>query len=42
MDSLHHMLMEDEIVLCGVALLAGVALGFAVGLVRARRAGRAA
>ena len=42
MDALHQMLPEDEIFLCGLALLVGVVLGFAVGLVRSRRAGRAA
>jgi len=42
MESFHHMLMEDEIVLCGVALLVGVILGLAFGLVRSWRVGRAA
>jgi hypothetical protein len=36
------MVPEDEILLCGMALLVGVVLGLAVGLLRARRAGRAA
>jgi hypothetical protein len=36
------MLPEDEILLCGLALAIGVVLGLAVGLFRARRAGRAA
>jgi hypothetical protein len=42
MDALHRMLPEDEIFLCGLALLVGVALGVGAGLLRAWRARRAA
>lgn len=42
METSHLMLPEDEILLCGLALFVGVVLGFAFGLVRAWRAGRAA
>ena len=38
MDLIHRMLPEDEIFLCGVALLVGVVLGLVVGLIRSRRA----
>ena len=42
MDALHRMLPEDEIFLCGLALLMGVMLGIGVGLLRTWRARRAA
>lgn len=42
MDTFHRMLPEDEIFLCGVALLAGVVLGIMYGLVKAWRARRTA
>ena len=41
MEMIHRMLPEDEIFLCGLALLIGVILGIGVGLVRSWRAGRA-
>jgi hypothetical protein len=41
MESLHDMMIEDEILLCGAVLLLGLVLGavtrFAVALVRERR-----
>ena len=42
METLHRMLPEDEIFLCGLALLVGVVLGIGVGLFRAWLARRAA
>lgn len=42
MEMLHRMLPEDEIFLCGLTLLVGVLLGIGVGLLRSRRARRAA
>lgn len=42
METLHRMLPEDEIFLCGLALFIGMLLGAGVGLVRAWRARRAA
>jgi hypothetical protein len=42
MEVLHVMLPEDEIFLCGMALLYGVIVGIIGGLYRAWRARRAA
>jgi len=42
METLHRMLPEDEIFLCGMALLVGVVLGIAYGLIRVWRARRTA
>lgn len=42
MGVLHRMLPEDEIFLCGLALLVGVVLGIGVGLLRSWRSRRAA
>jgi hypothetical protein len=42
METLHRMLPEDEIFLCGMALLAGVILGVLLGVVRAWRDRRTA
>ena len=41
MDLLHRMLPEDEVFLCGLALLTGVILGLGAGLLRSWRARRA-
>jgi hypothetical protein len=37
MSLFHFMVPEDEIFLCGMALLAGLVLGIVVGLLRPRR-----
>ena len=42
MEMFHRMLPEDEIFLCGVALLSGVVAGLLFGLVRTWRARRGA
>jgi hypothetical protein len=42
METLHRMLPEDEIFLCGVALLVGLVLGVMYGVVKVWRARRTA
>ena len=39
---LMHMLPEDEIFLCGLALFVGILLGIGTGLLRSRRSWRTA
>ena len=42
METFHRMLPEDEIFLCGVALLVGLVLGVMYGVVKVWRARRTA